>query len=381
VLEIKLLTRAGIAIIVARWYSADMSKIESSEHGRALAAIGASKGGKARIAALSPQERSNLARQAAISRWAKDGKEPPLFAEYGSPERPLRIGAIEIPCYVLMDGRRVLAQRGLQSGIGLSEGGGKGGARKIAGLMGNLAEKGIDIRDLALRANSPIRFILPQGGVVADGYEATILPDVCAVIIEAGRRGKLGKRLSHLAERCAILQHGFATVGIIALVDEATGYQDFRARDALAKIIERFVAKELQPYVRTFPAEFYKQIFRLYGWNYYENCGKPAVLGHITNNLVYKRLAPGVLEELRRKIPRDDKGRLKKKLFQGLTPNYGHPKVRELLAGETMLAKYSPDLETFMGRVDMEYPQYGQTMKLPFPEKLEALAYEAAENT
>ena len=140
-----------------------MSKIESSEHGRALAELGASKGGKARIALLSPRERSNLARQAAISRWAKEGKEPPLFAEYGSPERPLRIGTIEIPCYVLMDGRRVLAQRGLQSGIGLSEGGGKGGARKIAGLMHDLATKGIDIKDLALRANSPIRFILPRG--------------------------------------------------------------------------------------------------------------------------------------------------------------------------------------------------------------------------
>ena len=137
----------------------------------------------------------------------------------------------------------------------------------MAELMTNLAQKGLDIKDLISRANSPIRFI-PPIGAPADGYEATILPDICAVIIEAGRQGKLGKRLAHLAERCAILQHGFATLGIIALVDEATGYQDVRARDALAKILERFVAKELQPYVRTFPPEFYKQIFRLYGWDY-----------------------------------------------------------------------------------------------------------------
>ncbi|MFZ1887597.1 MAG: P63C domain-containing protein [Candidatus Binataceae bacterium] len=354
-----------------------MSKIGSSEHGRALAAIGASKGGKARVASMTAQQRSNLARQAAVARWMKEGKEPPVFAEYGSPDRPLRIGPIEIPCYVLMDGRRVLSQRGLQGGIGLSEAGGRRGARRLTVLMASLAEKGLNTGDLIARSTSPIRFIPPHGGNPADGYEATILPDICAVIIEAGRRGLLQKQQARLAEQCALLQHGFATVGIIALVDEATGYQDFRARDALAKIIERFVAKELQPYVRTFPAEFYKQIFRLYGWDYHENCGKPSVLGHITNNLVYKRLAPGVLEELRRKIPRDDKGRLKKKLFQGLTPTYGHPKVRELLAGETMLAKYSPNLETFMERVDLEYPQYGQTMKLPFPEKLEALADEA----
>ncbi len=275
----------------------------------------------------------------------------------------------------------MLAQRGLQSGIGLSEGGSKSGARKIVDLLLGLAEKGIDIKDLIARANSPIRFIPARGGNPADGYEATILPDICAVVIEAARLGKLNKRQNRLAEQCAILQHGFATIGIIALVDEATGYQDFRARDALAKIIERFVAKELQPYVRTFPAEFYKQIFRLYGWNYYENCGRPAVLGHITNNLVYRRLAPGVLEELRHKIPRDDKGRLKKKLFQGLTPDFGHPKVRQLIEGEIMLAKYSVELSTFNERVDREYPQYGTTMKLPFPEKLEALAYEATDNS
>src|SRR5579872_4344760 len=112
-----------------------MSKIESSEHGRALAELGASKGGKARIAGMSAQERVNLARQAAISRWAKQGKEPPLFAEYGAPDRPLRIGSVEIPCYVLSDGRHVLAQRGLHTGLGLAEGGGKGGARKIVQLL------------------------------------------------------------------------------------------------------------------------------------------------------------------------------------------------------------------------------------------------------
>jgi len=276
-----------------------------------------------------------------------------------------------------------LAQRirrlnvGFKAGSACRKVAARGVARKNAGLMHDLAKKGIDIKDLAFRANSPIRFILPRGGVVADGYEATILPDVCAVIIEAGRLGKLGKRLSHLAERCAVLQHGFATLGIIALVDEATGYQDYRTRDALAKILERFVAKEIQPYVRTFPAEFYKQIFRLNGWDYEENCGRPSVLGHWTNDIVYKRLAPGVLDELRKLIPRDQKGRLKKKLFQGFTPNFGHPKLREHLAGVTMLLKYSPSWEIFKDRLDIEYPPWGKPMKLPFPERLEILADEA----
>ena len=66
----------------------------------------------------------------------------------------------------------------------------------------------------------------------------------------------------------------------------------------------------------------------------------PAVLGHITDNVIYKRMPPGVLKEPRKIVPRDEKGRLKKKLFQGLTPDIGHPKLREQLVGTTMIAKY-----------------------------------------
>ena len=155
------------------------------------------------------------------------------------------------------------------------------------------------------------------------GYEATILPDICAVLIEAHQKGKLGKPREHLAIRAAQLQHGFATIGIIALVDEATGYQDFRQRDALAKILERFVAKELRPWVKTFPAEYYKQIYRLNGWPYTDNAGRPGVIGHWTNNIIYKRLAPGVWEELKRLTPRTPSGYYRNKLFQRLTEDVG----------------------------------------------------------
>jgi hypothetical protein len=250
----------------------------------------------------------------------------------------------------------------------MSEGGGKKGARRLVETMASLQEKGIDTKDLISRANSPIRFMLPSGGVMADGYEASILPDICAVIIDAEQRGVLGRRLHHLAQQCAALQHGFATVGIIALVDEATGYQDFRARDALAKILEKFVAKELQPWVKTFPADYYQQIFRLNGWQYSENCGRPPVLGHWTNNIIYKRIAPGVWGELKRRTPKTASGNLKHKLFQLLTEDVGHPKLREHLAGVVMLMKYSPNWRVFMDRLDKEYPQYGSTMMLPFPD-------------
>lgn len=332
----------------------------------------ASRGGVERARRLAPERRSEIARRAALTRWVGEGKVMPEIAKYGAPDRPLRIGDIEIPCYVLANGTRVLAQRGLQGGIGLSEGGGKQGARKIAGLMAQLAERGVNVRDLVARANNPMRFIPPHGGNPADGYEASILTDICAVLIEAGLDGKLYARQLHLADRAAVLQHGFSEVGINALVDEATGYEEFRPRDALATILEAFVQRELRPWVRTFPPDFYREIFRLNGWVYWDGCPRPQVIGHFTNNIVYRRLAPGVLEELKRIAPRNDGGKLKNKLFQNLTGEIGHPKLLAHLSGVLMLMKYSPDWPTFMNRLDREFPQWGKNWLLAFPADYEA---------
>lgn len=150
----------------------------------------------------------------------------------------------------------MLAQRGLQTGLGMSTGGGKGGARKITGLMDSLQRKGMDTKDLASRANSPIRFIQPQGGI-ADGYEATILPDLCAVLIEADQRGLLHPSQRKLAQQAARLQHGFATLGIIALVDKATGYEEYTRQQHITEILQRFVSKELRPWARLDPLVVY----------------------------------------------------------------------------------------------------------------------------
>lgn len=104
---------------------------------------------------------------------------------------------------------RVLSMRSLQSGIGMSEGGGKDGARKIPSLMLKLKEKGIEIMDLDVRADVPINFILPSGAI-GNGYDATILPDICAVLIDADRKGILSKKsYEHIVDRAALLQEQF----------------------------------------------------------------------------------------------------------------------------------------------------------------------------
>ncbi len=114
-------------------------------------------------------------------------------------------------------------------------------------------------------AKSPIPFTAPSSGKVVHGYPATMLSDLCLAIVEAHRHGATTSRQQVIVDRAYALNRGFAAVGIVALVDEATGYQRIREERALAAILERYLSEELQPWVRTFPFEFYELMFKLRG--------------------------------------------------------------------------------------------------------------------
>lgn len=328
---------------------------------------GKAKGGIARAQVLTPAERSEIGRKGALARWSGTT----MRATCGSPDHPLKIGDIEIPAYVLADETRVLSQRGLQGGIGMStSGGSKVGEQRLAVFFDSLAAKGIDVKDLPARIRSPIRFLPPGGGMAAYGYEATILADICEALLAARRvPGVLQKQQEHIAERCEILVRGFARVGIIALVDEATGYQKDRARDALARILEAFVAKELQPWIKTFPAEYYEELFRLRGLPYeIGSVKRPQYFGCLTNDIVYKRLAPGVLNELKRVTEKNSDGRPIKKYFQHLTTNIGYPKLREHLGAVVAVMQLSNGYKDFVTKLDRIRPrctEIGETLPLP----------------
>jgi hypothetical protein len=164
-----------------------------------------------------------------------------------------------------------------------------------------------------------------------------------------------------------ILMRALANVGIVALVDEATGYQRDRASDALAKILEAFIAKELQPYVPTFPQDFYKEMFRLRDLDFPQDSVKrPQYFGLLTNDIIYKRLAPGVLDELKRATPKLESGRYKDKLFQRLSTNKGYLKLREHLGSVVTAMKLSDNWDDFIRKLDRLHPRFGDTIPLDF---------------
>ena len=277
----------------------------------------------------------------------------------GRGDKPLVIGDVEIPCYVLEDETRVITQRGVFDAIDISKGGRNGGAEIPRFATQKWLKPFIDNK-LTVVLKSPISFVPPHGGQLAYGYPATVLADICMAIIKANAAGATTQRQKGIVDRAIMLQGGFAHVGIIALVDEATGFQRIREERALAKILEAYIAEELQDWTKTFPMDFYEQLCRLRGWPDIYSVKRPSVVGHMTNDIVYDRLAPGVLEELREKNPTLPSGYRKDKHHQWLTPELGHPKLREHLAGVTAIMRASTSLNVFRKNLDRAYPKTGE---------------------
>lgn len=285
-------------------------------------------------------------------------------------EGMLNLSGVEIPAYVLEDGTRLISQRGLQTSIGFSKSGATtAGVQRVGAFLARIFDKGIQINDLIVRIEKPTIFRPPRGGRTAYGYEATILADICDAVFEANKQGKLLPQQKHVAIQCEMLMRSFAKVGIIALVDEATGYQEVRDRLALQKILEKYLKEEYAKWAKTFPDEFYENLFRLHGWQYKPlNLKKPGVVGHITNDVIYKRLAPGVLDELKKRNPAISPGHRRQRHHQWLTEDVGHPRLREHLSAVIALMKASTKWSSFYRSLQRALPKYGNTIALDLNE-------------
>jgi hypothetical protein len=314
-------------------------------------------GGKALANTMTPQERK--AKSMAMVLAKKIKKNLPRAEFRGE----IKIGNIILACAVLGDGRRLISEHALSSILGTT--GGKNYRLRNNQIDNNtpmplfLASKPLKpyiIESFTDEDLSPVVYI--DKNKETFGYPATILPKVCEAWLKARDAKTLQSSQQTKALKAEILMRGLATVGVIALVDEATGYQRDREKNALAKILEAFVAKELQPYLKTFPAEYYENLFRIYGESFPPQNKRPqwrpAYFGKITNNVIYERLAPELLPELKKLSSQFNK---KTKLHQWLTTDKGHPKLREHLASIVTLLKLSQTPADFKEKVDLIHPR------------------------
>ncbi|UYZ69131.1 P63C domain-containing protein [Moraxella bovis] len=314
-------------------------------------------GGIARAKSLTPAQRSEIAKLGAMARWGK------LKATHTG---ELSIGDITLLCHVLESGERVISGNAIQKSLGFAK-----------NASGTTLKKFIDSRLLPYltdetkdRLNNPMVFSRVGGvGAIPEthGYDASVLIDICNAIILAERNGGLTPGQKRQAEFADIIIRSVAKVGLVALIDEATGYQEIRDKKALQAILDKYLAKELAAWAKRFPDEFYKEIFRLKGWDFNpEKVARPGVVGRYTIDLVYERLAPGLLKELEQLNPKSDKGYRKHKHHQWLSSDVGHPALSQHIHSIIGFMRISDNWEQLIGFVDKAYPKKGAQIELMF---------------
>ncbi len=316
----------------------------------------------ARARSLSPERRREIARDAATERW---GRQKGIARETHS--GVMRIGDREIPCAVLEDGTRVLSIRGLSTALRYGGTGGlwEDGAAQLPPFLASASVNPFVSEELSVRLRSPIIYRPKHGGRTAFGFEATVLPDVCSVLLDARKNGALKRNQEGLADAAEVLLKAFAKVGIVALVDEATGYQADRARDELQRLLEAYIVEEMRPWVRLFPDDFFRQTYRLHGWSYLPGVTQgPRYVGKWINKFVYDMMPVDVVEELKGRNPVIN-GRRRHKHHQFLTEDIGHPVLDRHVSAVTALMRASRDKGMFKELFNAAFQVSGTQLPLP----------------
>ncbi|HVU54303.1 MAG TPA: P63C domain-containing protein [Puia sp.] len=284
-------------------------------------------------------------------------------------EGKLTIGDFEIPCAVLADGTRLLTQGGFLKAIGRSRTPKAGTGGSVAEIPFFISAANLKpfIDNELLMSTIPISFITVKG-MKAWGYRADLLPKVCEVYLRAKDNDAILASQQQIVRHCEILIRGLAHVGIISLVDEATGYQYTREKDELQKILTAYIAEELLPWQKTFPDVFYREIFRLNKWDFTVSSIKkrPGVVGIWTNKLIYEQLPPGVLKELKEKTPKSEAGNYTARFFQSLTTDIGNPHLQNQLQSVITLMQVSDNWKHFIQQFNKLVDRRKGQTEIPF---------------
>jgi len=339
---------------------------------------GKAKGGLERAKSLSASKRTEIAKKAANARWdAKQGDGTTRVLE--SFKSVLTIADMKIPCAVVMgpEGvKRVLSESGLTEAILGNRSGASKRLKKNASAAGTLLPifvapsqlKPFITADLVDGPLKPIDYL--DGGRMVRSYDASILAAVCNIWLKAREAGALQDQQLPKAQKAESLARALAETGIIALVDEATGYQNVRPQNSLQTYFELVLRKELAAWAKKFPDEFYENIYKLNGWIWPGmSKNRYSVVARYTTDLIYERLGSGLLEELVRKTPKNEKGHRPNKLHQWLSDDIGDPMLSQHMHSIIMFQRLAIangyGWKRFMHMVNQVLPKKGSNFELP----------------
>jgi len=333
-----------------------------TDEGSNSAIARASKGGRVRAEQLSSERRSEIARSAAESRWSG---ELPRATHTGE----LVIANRRISCAVLETGARLLTQETFLNAIGRARKAkaGTGSEKLVDGLPPFLAADYLKpfISEELRQSTAPVLFRVPKGAR-AFGYNALLLPMVCEVYLKVRDNGPITPQQARIVRVCDLLMRGLARVGIIALVDEATGYQDDRTKTELQAILTAYISAELLPWTKRFPDDLFRQIYRLQRWDFKPGTAKRTpYVGKLINKYIYEKLPPGVLNALRKRNPVHEDGRRRHKHHQFLTVDTGDVHLDRQITAVMTIMRIAQNKGDFEELFERAFPPPYQQLRLP----------------
>jgi hypothetical protein len=134
-------------------------------------------------------------------------------------------------------------------------------------------------------------------------------------------------------------------------------------------MLGKYIRAGLAEWAKTFPDEFYQEIARLKGWGSLLSGKRPGVVGYITNDIVYARLAPGIIRELQKRNPRPPGGERAHRHHQHLTDEVGYPELRRHLDNAMFLMRASATYGAFERALDRAAPRHDETLPLLLVDK------------
>ena len=337
------------------------------------AMTGRQRSGRARMEKLSIDERKALSSKASKARWdkakaAKAGENASTAAasteEVLIPQAlpvakwPGTLADSGIECYVLDDGRRIISRTGATTFLTDRKGGGNlesyTRVQSVAPYMPpNLTGEMVEF-SLTGVVNKTVK-----------GMEAETFVEICRAYVSAWQAGNLDESEAQkaIAARAAMFLGACAKVGLIALIDEATGYQYDRPVDALQFKLRLFLADEVRKWEKTFPDQLWEQFGRLTNWKGTIH-QRPKYWGKLVMKLIYEYLDPDVAQWLRDNAPKPLKGQ---NYHLWMTEQYGLKKLIEHIwkvIGVASTCETMAELETKMEELYGKTPGFQYELKL-----------------